>query len=198
LDAREAEQRFVELMNAWLVSLPFDLKILYEVADDENLDRKDRELAAGAIVYAISPNDAVADRHDSFVSFCDDCILVRMALEAALADGGAEAENIKHRFPEFFGPLREELAVCRAAMGAELYEWLQAKVETLRKIAYKGKTIPDFIDDSDAAALLYDDGLGFTTEYPVEEDTLADRLKRASTVIESLERRRAEEVRGRV
>lgn len=198
MDVREAEQRFVELMNAWLVSLPFDLKVLYEAADDENLDREDRELATGAIVYAISPNDAVADRPDSFASYCDDCILVRMALAAVLTEGGDEAESFKSRFPEYFGPLAEELAVCRAAMGPELYAWLEAKVETLRKVSYKGKTIAEYIDDSDAAALLYEDGLGFTTEYPVEEETLPDRLKKASTVIESLERRRAEEARGRL
>lgn len=197
MNAREAEQRFVELMNAWLVSLPFDLKVLYEVADNENLDRTDRELAAGAIVYAISPNDAVADRHDSFTSFCDDCILVRMALQAAMRGGGDEAARFVDRFPEFFDRLVDELAVCKAAMGDDLYGWLEAKVETLRKMEYKGKTMVDYIDDSDAAALLYEDGLGFTTEYPVEEDTLADRLKRASTIIESLERRRAEEARVR-
>lgn len=198
MDVREAEQRFVELMNAWLVSLPFDLKVLYDAADDENLDRKVRELAVGAIVYAISPNDAVADRYDSFASYCDDCILIRMALEVALADGGDEAESFKSRFPEYFGPLADELAVCKAAMGPDLYAWLAAKVETLPKIAYKGKAIAEYVDDSDAAALLYEDGLGFTTEYPVEEETLADRLKKASTVIESLERRRAEEKRGRL
>lgn len=195
MNAREAEQRFVELINAWLVSLPFDLKILYEIADDENLDRKARELATGAILYALSNNDAVPDRSDSFLSYCDDCILVRLTLRAALAAGGDEIQSITSRFPEFFEPLATHLAMCEAVMGQELYGWLNGKVETLHKMEHKGKNVAAYVDDIDAAALLYEEGLGFTTEYPVEEEMLADRLKRAATVLESLERRRTEEAR---
>ena len=195
MNAREAEQRFVELITAWLVSLPFDLKILYEIADDENLDRKARELATGAILYALSTNDAVTDRSDSFLSYCDDCILVRLTLSAALAAGGDEIQSITSRFPEFFEPLATNLAMCEAVMGHELYGWLNGKVEAMRKMEHKGKTVAAYVDDVDAAALLYEEGLGFTTEYPVEEEMLADRLKRAATVLESLERRRTEEAR---
>lgn len=194
MDAKQAERRFIDLMSSWLVSLPFDLKVLYEAADDENLDRSIRESAVGAIIYAISTNDFVADRHDSFASYCDDVLMVRMALEHALGGGDEDAEYFKSRFPEFFGNLTEELALCQTVMG-DLYTWLESKVSGLSKMEYKGKSVATFLDDDEAGESLYEEGLGFSTEYPVEEEMLRDRLKKVSTILEVIRRRKAEEAR---
>ncbi len=196
MSEREAEGRFVELMSAWLVSLPYDLKILFEAVDDENLNRRARELAASAIVYVVSPNDAVADRHDSFMSYCDDCLVLRLAFAKGLGDS-EDDEYFRSRFPEFFAPLQQELAVCDQVMGTDLVEWLWSKVDALDKLSYKGKKVATYLDDSEAAALLYEDGLEFSTEYPIEEDLLRDKLKKAATVVDFIRRRRDEEVRGR-
>lgn len=194
MDAKQAEQRFVETMTSWLVSLPFDLKVLYEAADDENLDRSIREVAVGAIIYAISANDFIADRHDSFTSYCDDALMLRMALQHALGRGGEDAKHFKSRFPEFFDNLPDELAICKTVMG-ELYRWLEEKLPGLNRLEYKGKSVATYLDEDEASELLYEDGLVFTTEYPVEEEMLADRLKKASTILEVLRRRKAEEAR---
>ncbi len=198
MSAREAEQQFVETMSAWLISLPFDLKTLYDAADDENFAREIREMAVGAIIYVISPNDVIADRHDTFVSYCDDCIMIRVALQRMLRDDNPDATQFKQRFPQFFDPLEKELAVCTQVMGRELFTWLADKVETMRQLTYKGKTVTMFLDDADAASLLYEDGLAFTTDYPIEEEALADKFKKASTVVDFIKRRRAEEPRTRV
>jgi uncharacterized membrane protein YkvA (DUF1232 family) len=197
VSAREAEQRFVETMSAWLISLPFDLKILYEAADDENLSREARETAVGAIIYAISPNDAIADRHDTFVSYSDDCIVIRLALQPTLRDESADARQFRERFSQFFESLGSDLAVCKQVMGEELFSWLAEKVQGLRQLTYKGKNVTMFLDDADAASLLYEDGLAFTTDYPIEEETLADKFKKASTVTDFMQRRKLEEARIR-
>src|SRR5262245_17582711 len=63
------EVRFVELFKSWLVSLPHDLKIAFEAMDDENLPRGSREIAVGAIMYVVSPNDFVSDRNEAVASF---------------------------------------------------------------------------------------------------------------------------------
>jgi uncharacterized membrane protein YkvA (DUF1232 family) len=178
-------------MTNWLISLPHDLKLLYEAASDENLDRKDRELAVGAIIYTVSPNDAVSADRGDFLGFCDDVILLRLALTQILSSSGDDAEFFRSRFAEFFSSLNEELAICREVMG-DLFPWLEEKVGQLRSLAYKGKTVGDYLDDDEASEFLYEDGLGFATEYPVDEETLSDRLKRASTILEGIQRRRAE------
>lgn len=184
----ELERRFVETFSAWLIALPYDLKILYEASSDENLERDVRELATGAIIYAVSPNDFInADRSD-FLSYCDDCILVRLALQRIAGKGDEDSDFFKSRFEDFFSTLDDEIAVCKEAMGP-VFDWLESKVKLLTGLEYKGKKIAAYIDDEEAVEFLYEEGLGFATEYPVDEETLGDKLKKASTIIEVLDRR---------
>ena len=191
----DIEQRFVETMSSWLVSLPHDLKVLFEAVDDHNLTRSARELAVGAIIYVVSPHDLISgDRYDSALSYGDDCLLLRLAAEEVVAAGDEDTEFYKSRFPEFFEPLTEELAICRAAMG-RLYDWMKSKVAGLRSLEYKGKKVSAFLDDEEAVAFLYEDGLAFRTEYDVHEDSLADSFKKASSVIALMQRRKDEEDR---
>jgi uncharacterized membrane protein YkvA (DUF1232 family) len=191
----ETGRRFVTTMRSWLVSLPHDLKLLYEASSDENLDREARELAVGAIVYAVSPNDFISADRDDFAGYADDCIMLRLALRRIASGDDEDSEFFRSRFPEFFESLDEELDVCRRAMG-DLYSWLDSKVESLRGLEYKGKKVPQYLDDEEASELLYQDGLGFATEYPVDEDDLNDRFKKASTILEIMQRRKGEEDRS--
>lgn len=188
----ELERRFVDIFSAWLISLPHDLKILYEASTDENLDRESRELATGAVIYAVSPNDFInADRSD-FLSFCDDCILVRLALKRIADKDDEDAEFFVSRYQDFFDALDGELEVCKQVMGGT-FDWLDSKVPLLKTLEYKGKSVPVYIDDDEAREFLYEEGLGFGTEYPVDEETLGDKLKKASTIIEVMDRRKAED-----
>ncbi len=188
-----SDSAFVETLSEWLVSLPHDLKLLYEAAADENLERSAREIAVGAIIYVVSPNDFIsADRDGSFISYSDDCLLLRLALLRAVANQTEDTDFFKSRFPEFFDSVEEELAVCKSFMG-ELYDWLESKVEGLMSLEYKGKKIADYLDDDEASGLLYEDGLAFGTEYDVDEDTLADSFKKASSVIAMMQRKKDED-----
>jgi uncharacterized membrane protein YkvA (DUF1232 family) len=195
--ATNADSRFVELVRAWLVSLPHDLKIAFEAMDDENLPRAARELAVGAIIYVVSPNDYVKDRNDSVVSYVDDAILLRLALRKLLSHGETDADaanGFRGRFPEVFETLDQDLELCRAQMG-DLMGWLDGKTATLKTLEYKGKKSPAFLDDDEAREELFEYGLVFRTEYPIDEETIGDKLKKASTVTDVMKRRRAEEAR---
>jgi len=190
-----AESKFVELVRDWLVSLPHDLKIAFDAMDDENLPRSVREVAAGVVAYVVSPNDAVADRNDAVVSYADDAVLLRLALQKALGTGEDE-QAFRDRFPELFEGLEEKLTVCNTVLG-ELMPWLEGKVKTLPTLEYKGKKIAKYLDDDEAREQLFDDGLVFRTDYPVDEKTIADKLKKASTITEVMKRRKAEELRAK-
>jgi uncharacterized membrane protein YkvA (DUF1232 family) len=195
--AINADSRFVELVRAWLVSLPHDLKIAFEAMDDENLPRAARELAVGAIIYVVSPNDYVKDRNDSVVSYVDDAILLRLALRKVLSHGETDAEaanGFRARFPEVFETLDQDLELCKAQMG-DLMTWLDGKTATLKNLEYKSKKSPAFLDDDEAREELFEYGLVFRTEYPIDEETIGDKLKKASTVTDVMKKRRAEEAR---
>lgn len=161
--------------------------------DDENLPRPVREVAAGVVAFVVSPNDFIADRNDAVVSFADDAVLLRLALTKALGKGEDE-DAFRGRFPELFESLDENLALCKTVMG-ELMTWLESKVEGLPKLDYKGKKVTKYLDDETAREQLFDDGLVFRTDYPVDEKTITDKLKKASTITEVMKRRRDEEAR---
>jgi len=161
--------------------------------DDENLPRPVREVAAGVVAYVVSPNDFIADRNDAVVSFADDALLLRLALTQALGKGEDE-DAFRGRFPELFESLDENLALCKTIMG-ELMTWLESKVPTLPKLDYKGKKVTKYLDDEEAREQFFDDGLVFRTDYPVDEKTITDKLKKASTIIDVMKRRKDEEAR---
>jgi uncharacterized membrane protein YkvA (DUF1232 family) len=190
-----AESKFVELMRSWLVSLPHDLKIAFDAMDDENLPRAVRETATGAVIYVVSPNDSVSDRNDQIVSYADDAVLLRLALNKALGKGEDE-DAFRERFPELFENLEDNLKLCKSIMG-DLMTWLEGKVSGLKTIDYKGKKVPAFLDNDEAREALFDDGLVFRTDYPVDEKTIGDKLKKAQTVIDAMKRRKADEARAK-
>ena len=187
------ESKFVELVRNWLVSLPQDVKIAFDAMDDENLPRPVREIAAGVVAYVVSPNDPIQDRNDVVVSYADDALLLRMALTKALGKEEDE-EAFRDRFPELFEGLDEHLALCSSIMG-DLMTWLESKLPSLPTMDYKGKKVAKYLDDTEAREQLYDDSLVFRTDYPVDEKTIGDKLKKASTVTDVMRRRKAEEAR---
>lgn len=163
--------------------------------DDENLPRTVREIATGAAIYVVSPNDSVGDRNDQVVSFADDAILLRLALQKALGKGEDE-QAFRDRFPELFSNLEDELKVCKDVMG-DLMTWLESKVPTLQKSDYKGRKVPAYLDNDEAREQLFDDGLVFRTDYPVDEKTIGDKLKKAATILDVMKRRKADEARAK-
>ena len=191
-----AESKFVELMRSWLVSLPHDLKIAFDAMDDENLPRTVRETATGVVIYVVSPHDSVSsDRDNTIVSYADDAMLLRLALHKALGKGEDE-DAFRDRFPELFENLEDNLSLCREIMG-DLMTWLESKVGTLKAIDYKGKKVALFLDNDEAREQLFEDGLVFRTDYPVDEKTIGDKLKKAATVIDAMKRRKADEARAK-
>jgi hypothetical protein len=179
-----------------LVSLPHDLKIAFDAMDDENLPRPVRELAAGAAAYVISPNDFVIAPNDVVAGYADDAVLLRLALANGLANGEDEA-TFKDRFPELFESLDDNLQLCRGVLGGDLWTWLEGKLKTLPTTDYKGKKVPKYLDDDVAREQFFDDGLVFRTDYPVDEKTIGDKLKKAQTVIDVMKRKKAEEQRAK-
>jgi uncharacterized membrane protein YkvA (DUF1232 family) len=190
-----AESKFVELMRSWLVSLPHDLKIAFDAMDDENLPRTVRETATGVAIYVISPNDLSTDRDNLIVSYADDAVMLRLALHRAIGKGEDELA-FRDRFPELFENLEDNLELCKSVMG-DLMTWLEGKVGSLKAMDYKGKKAPAYLDNDEAREALFDDGLVFRTDYPVDEKTIGDKLKKASTVIEALKRCKADEARAK-
>src|SRR5450432_1775211 len=68
--------------------------------------------------------------------------------------------------------------------------WLGSRWTTLAKAVYAKKKISMFVDDEEVGTFLYDEGLGFATNYPITEKSLAGRVKQVQPFIDHLARKR--------
>jgi uncharacterized membrane protein YkvA (DUF1232 family) len=191
---KELERRFLEAVSRHLVSLPFDLKVLYEALSDPDLEREAREVAAAAVVYVLSPSDIVVDRDRKLASYVDDLILLRAALKRVAETGGEKAQAFVERFPDEYADLDDYNALYAQALG-DLYPWLVGKLDVFKKLLYKGRKAVDYIDDDEAATFLYGEWLTFQTDYDITEQTLSGRLRKGEPILEAMRRRRAEEAK---
>jgi hypothetical protein len=187
---KEAERPFLEKVGEYLLSLPFDLKVLQEAVTDPDLERDAREIAAGTIIHTLGPQEG-----DGPMRFVDDVLLVRAALKRVVADGGEHAKDFAARFDgEIYAKLDSDLANFADVLG-DLWPWLQGKLETFRKPPYKGKTPSQYVDDDEAASFLYEEGLEFQTNYNVTEDKVRNSVRRVDAIVESLNKRRTEDAK---
>jgi hypothetical protein len=183
-------QKFVTTVSSWLSTLPQDLRVLFEAKDEPNLDRVAREAAAGAIISALTPETGLGGASNELSRFADDAILLRTVLKFVVEQGGEGADDFRARFADYYDTLESDLEVCKTAMGPT-FDWISGKVATLHKGVYKGKKLVDYLDKDEDAELLYEDGLAFATDYPLDEEKLSMRLKKAETLLEPL-RKKAE------
>ena len=185
-------ERFLSTLGGCLVSLPYDLRVLFEAMSLEDFDRQVRETVTGAIIYILSPHDA-APADQLHLAYTDDVLVLRFALKHAIARGDEAAKAFAERFPEQFESLDEDLEVFRAYLG-DSFRWVEAKIEGLPRMVYKGKRVKDYLDDEEAGAFLYEEGLSFSTDYEVDEEAVG-RLKRPEPFRQYLDRRMAEDSR---
>ena len=75
--------------------------------------------------------------------------------------------------------------------------WLESKIGGMKTASYKGKKVAIYLDNEEAREQLVDDGLVFRTDYPVDEKTIGDKLKKAATIIDAMKRARADEARAK-
>ncbi len=184
------ESRFVDVLREKIVSLPFDLKVCFAVVADEDQPDEVRLLAAGTALYVLGPNDIIPD-HVMPVGFADDAIIFWAMLDRIRRDHPETAEKFSERFDGIFDSAAETAAVFQGYLG-ELYDWLADKLPELPQQIYKGKRAAEYVEDSDAGDFLYEEAQAFVTDFDIDEDYLANRL-RGSKVRDALQKRATEE-----
>jgi hypothetical protein len=189
MSVKETERRLLTTLSDYLVSLPFDLKVLQEAVADPDLDRQAREIAAGAIVHTLLPQEG-----DGLLRYVDDVLIVRAAFAAIAHKGGEAFTPFRDRFRDVYEPLDEVVALCDGALG-DTWRWLASKLETFPKLVFKGRRASQYVDDEDGPSLLYEEGLEFETNYNVTEEQVRNKLRRIEQVVELLTRKRAEEAK---
>lgn len=192
--AEVVEKQVVSRLRELLVMLPYDLKVLFEVMTDEDLPKDARYLAAGGVMYCLSPADAMPDLLGP-VGFVDDAIAVRLVLKRLLDTGGEDFSEYPERFPEQFAGLDADLELFDSYF-AESLGWLSERLELKRLSAmkHKGKTVVEYVEDDELGQRLYEDGLEFATDYELDDDAVT-KLTSATIIRDAFDRRRHAEQR---
>lgn len=195
MQSSELGRSFLTRVSEYLVSFPFDLKILQEAIAEPDLDRGVRETACAVLINALSPQEGASPER-----YVDDVLWLRMALGQILQlsmAGNEGAEAFCDRFEDVFGTVAADLRLFEAYLGPELWTWLCGKLSTLNRCSLKGKRPSQYVNDEAAWDGLYEDGLDFQTDYDVTEDKVQNRLRRPEQIIEFLQKRHAEDCKKR-
>jgi uncharacterized membrane protein YkvA (DUF1232 family) len=185
------EKRFVQRMRQLLVSLPYDMKVLFEAVSDENLPPEVRQLAAVAVIYCISPSDPMPDTL-GLIGYIDDVVYVRMALKRILELGGEDTKSYPDRFVDELRSLDEDLELVRGYLGDSI-DWIARRMDRgAGKVRYKGKAASTYVDDDEAREFLYEEGQDFATAYEIDEKAAA-KLQNGKPILDAFRRRMAEE-----
>lgn len=187
---KDVERSFLETLSRALVSLPFDVKVLLEAVTEPDLDPALQELAAATAVHVINPKDG---NLEPYLRHAEDVVLLRLCLAKIVKEGGQGAAAFRDRFAENYTPLDGELALFGRALGADVIAWLDGKWPTLLKVVFAKKKISQFVGDEELGAFLYEEGLRFSTDYPITEKTLVGRMKQAQPIVDHLLRKREQD-----
>jgi hypothetical protein len=188
--AKEEERSFLQKAGEYLVSLPFDLKVLQEAMTDPDLAQEARELAAGTIIHTLAPHEG----EPGPLRYFDDVLYVRVALKRVVTHGSEGVQAFIDRFGEVYEKLDEELALFERSLG-DLWPWLTSKLSTFPRLVYKGKRPAQCVDDEEVASFLYEEGLEFQTNYSVTEEKVRNKLRSADQLLEILEKRRSDDLK---
>ncbi len=176
--AAEVERSFLERVSEYLISLPYDLKILQEAVPNLDLELNVRLLAVGTVVHTLLPQEG----EPGPLRYVDDVLYVRATLDEVARGDSEGAVAFRQRFDtEIYARLQDDLQLFSSYLG-ELWPWLTAKLPGFSKLMLKGKKPAQAIDDEEIATLFYDEGLAFQTNYPVNEEQVRNKLRRADQV----------------
>lgn len=189
---QEKGKLFLSKVGEYLVSLPFDLKILQEALAEPELDRKTRELAAAVLLNALSPQEGPSPER-----YLDDLFWLRLTLAQISESSGAAESGFCARFDEVFHNLPADLALFEQMLGPDLWAWLVGRLPALNRVVLKGRRPTQYVDDESSWDALYEDGLDFQTHYDVTEDRVQNRLRSPRQIIEYLQRRFADDSKKR-
>lgn len=192
MQSTEIERKFLARVSEYLVTFPFDLKILQEAIAEPDLERSARELAAGVLISALSPQEGSGPER-----FVDDVVVLRIALDRIAKEGGEDATHFCARFSDVYACLGEDLKVFEQCLGAELWAWLCGRLNLFCRLTLKGKRASQYVDDESTWDQLYEDGVDFQTNYDVTEGQIQNKLRRPEQLVEIVARRCAEEAKRR-
>ena len=116
------------------------------ICDDHELDENLRELAAGAVLYGLTPGDIIPDSSSPPLGFVDDALALRVVLDVIANEAPERFDGYADRLPEMCETLDDDLDAARDFLG-DLYEPFAQRVMQSKTMEFKGKNAKGLLED---------------------------------------------------
>jgi uncharacterized membrane protein YkvA (DUF1232 family) len=172
---------FADVLREGMLSLPRDLKAVFRILEDPDLDDAGRVLACGAVLHTLSGQNAIPGTK-GILAYADDVILLRLVVERLAKTSPDVVARHRADSAEELGPFEEQMKVVRAHVG-DLMVVLDRAVDGLPKMAFEGHTAVECARDEEAATWLYGSVLEAITErLELDEDAVVRAVKTAGDI----------------
>ena len=147
-------QRFIEVVESGVLSLPQDLKAALRVVEDADMEEKDRIAVAGAILHALSGSNAIPGMR-GILAHVGDVLVLRVVLKRALNSSNEAMELHKSEAPELYEELDQALEVANDYLG-DLMKVIESAADGVSKSQHQGHTASQCVRDTEVCNWLYD------------------------------------------
>lgn len=143
----------ISVLRARVASIPSDLKALFAVVDDAELEDELRALGAAAIFYNLNPANLIPSKEGA-LGLADDAIAIRCALDEVRRRAPERAKQYAQSAPETWDNLEDEIKLLATLLG-DLWEPLRETWRTIGMQEWKGKKAQNCVTDPEESAWLY-------------------------------------------
>jgi uncharacterized membrane protein YkvA (DUF1232 family) len=175
------KDEFIGFMSRSIVEIHQDVKVIFEMLDDAELNDETRMRAAGAMLYLLAPGDLIPDTF-GLLGHADDSLILRMMMAYAIEQNPERSEHYRERFPEVFDTLEPDLESASRFLG-ELYPWMFRYLDRLREVEYKGKRAELFVNDIEASLWLYNEVNEDLLDLEFDDDELQREVAKVEKII---------------
>ena len=180
-----SRDRFVELMEEAVISLPSHLISVLRIVEDPEVDEASRIALCGGLIHILSRGSAVPGVRGT-LQHVGSVILLDLALEKSRSESPDAFAELDDTEPELLSGLAERLEVARTFL-SDGFSVLENAAANLKNLTFEGHSAEDCARDTDSGTWLYDSvqqALVVTVE--IDEDDVHREIKDVDRMVQSL------------
>ena len=148
-----SEADAIQVLRTRVMTIGTDLKALFAIVDDGDLEDELRTLAAGAIFYNLNPANLIPAKEGA-LGLADDAIAIRCVLAEVKKNKPDAAKKYANAAPDTWENLDKEIALLSDLLG-ELWTPLHEAWRKIGMSEWRGKKATGCVSDPDESAWLY-------------------------------------------
>lgn len=169
---------FIELIRTWLLHFEINTQVFVELMNDEELSLSVRAIAAGVLIYVVSPFDIIPEKAKvlKVLSLIDDVVVMIAGLSIAvpmMPDPRLEYYKAKY---QAVAQISDYVDILKAILGI-LWDRIRQFVEKLRNHRYKRQTAEEVAQSSEMREDLFDEAMEFVADLNLDPETLDKELE---------------------